>query len=128
MRNILVIIKILLSENMGIFDGIKRAFGRKKETIPEPSPELEPIPLTKPTELATPETLTIKEPLPSREPLRPPEPYRTVEERAEITNVRAKLDLLLTEIDSIKTQNQMINERLKAIEKTLGEIRGIRYY
>jgi hypothetical protein len=116
---------------MGIFDRMKGIFSRKKETIPtEPSLDLESIPLTKPTGPSTPERelATLREPLPPREPLAPTEPYRTPEERAEITNVRAKLDLLLTELDSIKTQNQMINERLKAIEKSLGEIRGIRYY
>ena len=118
---------------MGILDKMKRVFsGRKKENIPvEPSPELEPIPLTKPTGPLTPERelSTLREPLPSREPFPPIEPVpRSSEERAEITNVRAKLDLLLTEMDSIKTQNQMINERLKAIEKVLGEMRGIRYY
>ena len=116
---------------MGIFDKMKRVFSRKKEAIPtEPPLDLESIPLTKPAGPSTPERelATLREPLPQREPLAPTEPYRTPEERAELTNVRTKLDLLLTELDSIKTQNQMINERLKAIEKALGEIRGIRYY
>lgn len=47
---------------------------------------------------------------------------------SDISNLRAKLDLVLTEIDSIKTQNQTINERLKAIEKALIDMKGIKYY
>jgi len=115
---------------MGVFDKMKGMLTRKKiEAIPtEPSLDLEPLPLTKQAESLTSERESpMREPFPSREPLAPTEPYRP-EERAEMTNVRAKLDLLLTELDSIKTQNQMINERLKAIEKALAEIRGIRYY
>jgi len=117
---------------MGIFDKMKGMFGRKKiEATPtEPSLDLEPLPLTKQagSSISERESSTMREPFPSRESLAPTEPYRTPGERAEMTNVRAKLDLLLTELDSIKTQNQMINERLKAIEKALAEIRGIRYY
>ena len=115
---------------MSMFNRIKKVFGGKKEAVPasEPSTELEPIPLTRP--------LTPERELSSlREPMQPREPFSSVEsvprpteERVEISNVRAKLDLLLTEMDSIKTQNQMINERLKTIEKILGEMRGIRYY
>ena len=110
---------------MGMFDRMKGILGKKKETIPkEPPLDLEPIPLTKSAGSMSME----REPFPSREPLAPPEPYKSPEEKADMTNVRAKLDLLLTEMDSIKTQNQMIHERLKGIEKVLAEIRGIRYY
>lgn len=43
-----------------------------------------------------------------------------------IEGVRVKLDLVLTEIDNLKIQNQMINERLKSIERKLEE-KPIRY-
>lgn len=43
-------------------------------------------------------------------------------------NLNARLDLIMTELDSIKTQNRTINERLKAMEKILTEMRGIKYY
>jgi len=116
---------------MGMFDKMKGVFNRKKnEPIPiEPPLDLEPIPLIKSSgSMNLEREQAFKEPLAPRESLAPTEPYRSSEEKAEITNVRAKLDLLLTEMDSIKTQNQMINERLKAIEKALAEMRGIRYY
>jgi len=47
---------------------------------------------------------------------------------SDIGNLRAKLDLILTEIDSVKTQNQNMNERLKAIEKAIIDMKGIKYY
>jgi len=43
-------------------------------------------------------------------------------------NVKAKLDLILTDLDNLKTQNQMTNERLKNIEKILADMKGIKYY
>ena len=49
-------------------------------------------------------------------------------QNSDFENIKAKLDLLLTEIDSLKTQNQNINEKLKSIEKTLADMKGIRYY
>ena len=49
-------------------------------------------------------------------------------EKIHSDNIRVKLDLIMTELDNIKTQNHMMNERLKGIEKKLVEMRGIRYY
>jgi len=119
---------------MGIFGKLKGIF-RKKEDIDIPPIEgIEREPLT-------PDLTPPREPLRDREPLPPrslgPEPlprHRFESElmpetkQAEMSNIRAKIDLLLTEMDSIKTQNQTINERLRSIEKALAELRGIRYY
>ena len=118
---------------MGIFDKIKGIFRRKKDVEIPPITDIEREPLTP--------DLTPREPLRGREPLPPrplgPEPLPRPSfgpelmpetKRAEMSNIRAKIDLLLTEMDSIKTQNQTINERLRSIEKALAELRGIRYY
>jgi len=119
---------------MGIFDKVKGVFGRKKKVEPPPVRKLEPIeplPLTRPEDAA----LTPRGLPPPREPLPPPprlEPltprFAPDAERIDTSNLKAKIDLLLTEMDSIKTQNRMIDERLKKIENTLTEMRGIRYY
>jgi len=115
---------------MDLFGGIKGIFGKKKRELPMPKEDigsdLESIPLTRPEF----EPLHQREPMPQREQLSPIEqiPRLPEENKVDMGNVRAKLDLLLTEMDSLKTQNQMINERLKAIEKLLAEMRGIRYY
>jgi hypothetical protein len=115
---------------MDILGSVKGVFGRKKKDVVTPveeaGPDLESLPLTRP-EI---EPLHPREPMPSREQLTPMEliPRLPEESKVDIANVRAKLDLLLTEMDSLKTQNQMINERLKAIEKLLADMRGIRYY
>ena len=119
---------------MGIFDKIKGIFGRKKDVDIPPIGDLEREPLT-------PDLTPHREPLRGREPLphRPlgPEPFprhgfgpelMPEAKQAEMSNIRAKIDLLLTEINSIKTQNQTISERLRMIEKSLAELRGIRYY
>jgi len=123
---------------MGIFDKIKGIFGRKKVEVPSIEDlEKEPLTpgLTPPREPLGREPLRGREPLPSR-PL-PPEPLSRPRfgselmpetKQAEMSNIRAKIDLLLTEMDSIKTQNQTINERLRSIERALAELRGIRYY
>lgn len=123
---------------MGIFGRIKGIFGRKKEVeTPPPAEEPEPFGLPPPrSERALPPRSETglpppREPLarrlpPPMEPMAPSRPMPT--ERADITNLRAKIDLLITEVDSIRTQNQMINEKLKAIEKALADMRGIRYY
>lgn len=89
---------------MSIFTKIKNIFKRKKPV--EELPPLEEIPELKKEVVST-----------SQE-----------QQKVELSNVRAKLDLVLTELDNIKIQNQMMNERLKAMEKTLAEMRGIRYY
>lgn len=56
----------------------------------------------------------------------PPEPQQVDSNKAIMDTVKVKLDLVLTEIDNLKTQNQMINERLKLIERKLDE-KPIRY-
>ena len=118
---------------MGIFGRIKGIFSRKKDVDITPIESIEKEPLTP--------DLTPREPFPGREPFptRPiaPEPFPRPRfepelmpetKQAEMSNIKAKIDLLLTEMDSIKTQNQTINERLRSIERTLAEMRGIRYY
>ena len=119
---------------MGIFGKIKGIFRRKKDIEVPPIEDIERGPLT-------PDFTPLREPLPGREPL-PPRPLAPEllarprfgpelmpeTKQAEMTNIKAKIDLLLTEINSIKTQNQTINERLRSIERTLAEMRGIRYY
>ena len=118
---------------MGIFDKVKGIISRKKRVelppIEKPEP-FEPLPLTRPEGALPPRGLP-----PPREPLAPPprlEPltprFTPDAERIDTSNLKAKLDLLLTEMDSIKMQNRMIDERLKKIEKALTETRGIRYY
>jgi len=128
---------------MGILDKVKGIFGGKKKveapSVEKPEP-LEPLPVTRPEGAILPPRRIPppREPLPPpREPLPPPprpiEPlapprFAPDTERVDVSNLKAKIDLLLTEMDSIKTQNRMIDERLKAIERTLSEMRGIRYY
>ena len=119
---------------MGIFGRLKGIFRRKKDVEIPPIEGIEKEPLT-PDLTPRREPLAGREPLPSR-PLGPepfPRPNFGPElmpetKQAEMSNIRAKIDLLLTEINSIKTQNQSINERLRMIEKSLAELRGIRYY
>jgi len=119
---------------MGIFGKIKGIFGRKKDVEIPPIEDIEREPLT--PDLAPP-----REPLTRRDLLEPrplaPEPFPRHDygtelapdtKQAEMSNIRAKIDLLLTEMDSIKTQNQTISERLRSIEKALAELRGVRYY
>jgi hypothetical protein len=77
---------------MGIFSKIKGIFRRKKE---EPLPELEKLKLPKP-EITT--------------------------ETATIENVKAKMDLVLTQLDSLRTQYEAMNERVITIEKMLKEL------
>ncbi|OGI15195.1 hypothetical protein A3K63_03650 [Candidatus Micrarchaeota archaeon RBG_16_49_10] len=49
--------------------------------------------------------------------------------RIEMDNVRAKLDLILTDLSSIKVQNQNVLERLKALEEaSKPSQKAIRYY
>ncbi len=118
---------------MGILGKIKGIFGRKKDIDIPPIEDLEREPLTP--------DLIPREPLRGKGPLPPrtfePEPLSRrgfgselmpETKQAEMSNIKAKIDLLLTEVDSIKTQNQTINERLRSIEKALAELRGIRYY
>ena len=110
---------------MGIFGSIKNiVFRKKKEDISLEEP-LEPLTPLSPEREAL-------EPLRETPPLEPisryPETKYPEKETAEMSNIRAKIDLLLTEIDSIKIQNRTIDERLRNIEKLLAESKGIRYY
>ncbi len=57
-----------------------------------------------------------------------PVPKPQLAQVSEFENIRAKIDLVLTEIDSLKAQNHTMNERLKSIEKSLADMKGIRYY
>jgi len=50
------------------------------------------------------------------------------DQRIHMDNVKARLDLILTELDNLKMHSQMAAERLKNIEKTLADMRGIKYY
>jgi hypothetical protein len=66
------------------------------------------------------------------EPLTPPG-YQTPSkepQRGDIdsSNIKAKLDLLLTYVESIQIQNRNMEERLKSIEKMLGQRKPIKYY
>ena len=65
---------------------------------------------------------------PTQSQISVPEPQTQLSQTPDFKNIRAKIDLVLTEIDSLKTQNQTINERLKSIEKSLADMKGIRYY
>lgn len=118
---------------MGILGKIKGMIFRKKEIDTSPLSDIEREPLT-------PDLTPRHDPLSRREPLSPrpftPEPLPgsrfgtelAETKQAEMSNLKAKIDLLLTEINSVKIQNQTISERLRSIEKQLAEMRGIRYY
>ena len=124
---------------MGIFDKVTGMFGKKKEaSIATEPPDLEPLtPLTKDDTSVTPPTDTFKQqpisqPPRPMDPLTPPGVPETSREpqRQEIdaSNIKAKLDLLLTYVESIQIQNRNMEERLKTIEKMLGQSRPIKYY
>ncbi|MEM5793002.1 MAG: hypothetical protein QXY45_01410 [Candidatus Aenigmatarchaeota archaeon] len=64
-------------------------------------------------------------------PAPPPQPQKQevdINQKIQLDSLKSKLDLILTDLDNLKTQNQIITERLKNIEKTLAEMKGIRYY
>lgn len=46
-------------------------------------------------------------------------------EVASMENIKAKMDLIQTEIDSLRVQNETLNERIKNMEKNVTEILGI---
>lgn len=58
--------------------------------------------------------------LPPVEPSKPPTVEATTME-----NVKAKMDLILTQLDSLRVQNETLNERIKNIEKAVAEILSI---
>jgi len=46
-------------------------------------------------------------------------------EPATLENIKAKMDLILTQMENLKIQNETLLERLKIIEKLLIEIRKL---
>lgn len=46
-------------------------------------------------------------------------------EPASLENIKAKMDLILTQMESLRIQNDTLNERLKIIEKLLVEIKKL---
>ncbi|MEM5883158.1 MAG: hypothetical protein QXQ77_02875 [Candidatus Aenigmatarchaeota archaeon] len=84
---------------MGIFSFLRR---KKKASITTEIPELPPLP-------------------PSL-----PKPEVSIEPSS-IENLRAKIELILTHIDSLKTQYETLNERIKNIEQMVQEIRSYYY-
>lgn len=59
------------------------------------------------------------------EPLPPVEIKREIiPEATTMENLKAKMDLVLTQLDSLRVQNETLNERIKNIEKLVTEIRG----
>lgn len=119
---------------MGIFSKITGIFRRKKkeplsddlgEDLGPPVPlKSEDKPLPPPGEPLRREPLT--PPPPAFEPL--PSTKTPETESIDVSNIKAKLDLLLTQIENVKIQNKNVEERLKSIEKMLAEMKGIRYY
>lgn len=57
-------------------------------------------------------------PLPPVPPSKPP----TSLESTTMGNVKAKMDLILTQIDSLRVQNETLNKRIENIEKSVTEI------
>ncbi|HDJ96469.1 MAG TPA: hypothetical protein ENG45_00150 [Candidatus Aenigmarchaeota archaeon] len=115
---------------MGFFNKITGIFKKSKEESPTPAevesppelpPELPPKPVTETKEL---EEKSAEVPLPTTPPL-PPLPKR---ESLDTQSLKAKIDLLITQVENLKVQSENINERLKMVEKLLEEMRRIRYY
>ena len=52
----------------------------------------------------------------------PPEISKISSESTMMENVKSKMDLVLTQLDSIRTDYQIMNERVSKIEKILKEI------
>ena len=121
---------------MGIFGKITGIFRRKKgEPSLEEPPDLGPLTPLRTEERPLPpsaEPLSPAHRPTSLEPLPPPPGLQTrispERESIDVSNIKAKLDLLLTQMESVKIQNKNVEERLKSIEKMLAEMRGIRYY
>lgn len=80
---------------MGVVDRIKGAFRRKKDMELPPMPEI-------------------------------PEAKPALSEAGDINieNYKAKMELMMTKLDSISTQYAALNERVKNIERLVTEIRS----
>ena len=63
-----------------------------------------------------------KDELPPIPSLEPPKVVPTPFESTNIENIRAKMDLILTQIDSMRVQNETLSERIRNIEKISEEI------
>jgi len=66
------------------------------------------------------------------QPILPPQPVKTQPETvsqpmSDSDSVKLKIELLLSEMDGLRTQMEMINERLKIIERKLDQKGTIRY-
>jgi hypothetical protein len=62
------------------------------------------------------------EPLPALPPL--PSKPETSFEPTNMDNVKAKMELVLTQMDSLRIQYETLNERIKNIERLVTEIRS----
>jgi hypothetical protein len=62
------------------------------------------------------------EPLPALPPL--PSKPETSFEPTNMDNVKAKMELVLTQMDSLRIQYETLNERMKNIERLVTEIRS----
>jgi hypothetical protein len=58
----------------------------------------------------------------------PPHESMAVASRIETDNLRMKLDLVMTELSSIKMQNQAILDKLASLEQDSKSQKPIRYY
>jgi hypothetical protein len=115
---------------MGIFDKIKGAILRKKDNLESPMGEGDmflPNPIKSEFGQREPQRNEFLPPTPM-ESLAPAQRYPSETEKIDMTNMRAKLDLIITQVDSVRSQNQIINERLNAIERMLAELRGVARY
>lgn len=63
-----------------------------------------------------------KKEIPPVESLSPSPPSPLTSEAAMTENVKAKMDLVLTQIDSLRIQYESINERITLIEKMVKEL------
>lgn len=82
---------------MGLFDGLTRLF-RKEAPLPEPEF----------TEGRLPEEI--------------PPSFNLSGETPALENVRVKMDLIATHLDTLRTQYQVLNGKLDAIEKMVKEM------
>ena len=87
---------------LGIFSKFK-----KKDTPEADTVQLPPLP--QPVKMQQPETPVVQQPVNDSD------------------TIRLKIELLLSEIDSLRTQMEMINERLKIIERKIDQKGTIRY-
>jgi len=119
---------------MGIFDWVKNVFKKKPAEPKKPLPPVKPLPAIRdaprdPLPLPPKPASLTPEPLPPPPKMPAPivrEPIGGAEKMDD--NIKTKVDLLLSEMDHLKTQNQIITEQLKKIERKLSETKGIRYY